>query len=59
MRTIKVIVVHPLQPHHPPIMEIDSDDLNEAIHDAIDEYLDDLSDELADEDDAPASSDAE
>lgn len=45
MRSIKLSIIHPLQSHHPSIFEIDSDELNEAIHDAIDEYLDELDDD--------------
>lgn len=50
MRAIKLIITHTLQPHHPSIIEIDSDDLNEVIHDAIDGYLDELSEEDANSD---------
>jgi hypothetical protein len=47
MRAIKLIITHTLQPHHPPVDEIDTDDLNEAIQEAIDSYLDDLAEELS------------
>lgn len=50
MRTIKLIITHTLQPHHPSIIEIDDDDLNEVIHDAIDGYLDELAEEDANSD---------
>lgn len=50
MRAIKLIITHTLQPHHPSIIEIDNDDLNEVIHDAIDSYLDELAEEDADSD---------
>lgn len=47
MRAIKLIITHTLEPHHPSIIEIDNDDLNEVIHDAIDSYLDELAEELS------------
>lgn len=46
MRSIKISLIHSLQPHHPSIIEIDSEELNEVIHDAIDTYLNNLTDEL-------------
>ncbi len=51
MRSIKISLIHSLQPHHPSIIEIDSDELNEVIHDAIDLYLSNLTDELDDDTD--------
>lgn len=51
MRSIKISLIHSLQPHHPSIFEIDSDELNEVIHDAIDTYLSNLSDELEEDSD--------
>ena len=50
MRSIKISIIHTLQPFHPSVNDIDSDELNEAIHDAIDEYLNDLAHELEEAD---------
>lgn len=51
MRSIKISLIHTLQPHHPSIVEIDPDELNEVIHDAIDTYLNNLIDELEEDGD--------